>query len=415
MGTGTGAPSAEAASAELVSAVYQPVVALPSAEVVGYEAFARGPHGALENPGALLGAARRAGLVEQVDWECRLAAVSGALDAGLSREATLFVNVEPESLGSVSQTEKAPSPERWQEAEEKLSIAIELPASALRSRPAELVRAAAACRARGWTVVLDDVGTDTGSLALLPLVAPDAIKLDLRRGRTEGQPALAEVVTAVWAEQERTGATIVAEGIEYATQLSAAAGIGATLGQGWLWGRPGALPDDCGSCKSSGLRAASRGTDAEGTPFEIVSAAREARETTAPVMASMSRHLELRARSLGAGAIVLGAVGDAGRLSGRVRERFRALAPEAALVGMFGTGMTIDPAVGVHGTDVDPEDPLAREWCVVVLAPHFAAALVGRDLGDEGLSEDARRFTYVVTQDRELVIAAARSLASRIA
>ncbi len=93
--TGTKQASGEDGLAPgLVSAVYQPVIELESGGVVGYEALARGPEGGeLERPDKLLSAARRAGLLAQVDWECRLAAVSGALDAGLDRSTTLFVMV----------------------------------------------------------------------------------------------------------------------------------------------------------------------------------------------------------------------------------------------------------------------------------------------------------------------------------
>jgi diguanylate cyclase (GGDEF)-like protein/PAS domain S-box-containing protein len=53
------------------------------------------------------------------------------------------------------------------------------------------------------------------------------------------------------------------------------------------------------------------------------------------------------------------------------------------------------------------------EWDIVVLGPHFAAALVARDLGDTG-PERSRRFEYAITHDRDLVIAAADSLMARI-
>ncbi len=53
------------------------------------------------------------------------------------------------------------------------------------------------------------------------------------------------------------------------------------------------------------------------------------------------------------------------------------------------------------------------EWAVAVLAPHFAAALLARDLGDDGPDAD-RRFEFALTYDRERVAAAARSLMSHI-
>jgi len=402
----------------LVSAVYQPVIELESGGVVGYEALARGPQGGeLERPDKLLSAARRAGLLAQVDWECRLAAVSGALDAGLDRSTTLFLNMEPEAVGPSAQGDGR-TPELWQRAERALSVAVELPAGALRSRPRELVRAADACRDRGWKVVLDDVGADRGSLAVLPLVAPDAIKLDLRAARAAdaAAPTLSDVATAVWAEQERTGAAIVAEGIETERQLEQARGIGATLGQGWLWGRPGALPAEPAAAAPDPLPRERREVALTGTPFELVAAARQAREATAATLGAMSRHLERLAGTIGAGAIVLAAFQEAGNLGARVRNRYRLLAGSSTLVAALGAGVGPQPAVGVVGADLADDDALRQEWAVVVLAPTYAAALVGRDLGDDPATTPARarRFRFVLTHDRDLVVAAARSLAARL-
>lgn len=416
--TGTKQASGEDGLAPgLVSAVYQPVIELESGGVVGYEALARGPEGGeLERPDKLLSAARRAGLLAQVDWECRLAAVSGALDAGLDRSTTLFVNVEPESVHR-SPAGDGRAPDLWRRAEESLTVAVELPANALRSRPRELVRAADACRDRGWTVVLDDVGADRESLALLPLVAPDAIKLDLRAARLAGSaaPALADVATAVWAEQERTGAALAAVGIETEEQLEQARGVGATLGQGWLWGRPGALPGEGEAPAPAAALAQHREqrTDPAASPFQLLSAAREPREAQAGLLRSMSRHLERAALGVGAGAIVLAGFQSADRFGGAARARYRELAAATTLVGVLGAGIGAQPAVGVVGADLPEGDPLREEWCVVVLAPHFAGALAGRDLGGDAEPRD-RRFRYVLTHDRALVVAAARTLAARL-
>ena len=48
-----------------------------------------------------------------------------------------------------------------------------------------------------------------------------------------------------------------------------------------------------------------------------------------------------------------------------------------------------------------------------MVGPHFAAALVARDLGDTG-PENERRFDYAVTHNRDLAIDAARSMMARI-
>ena len=90
---------------------------------------------------------------------------------------------------------------------------------------------------------LDDVGIDERSLALMPFLAPDVIKLDMSLiQERRPTPASARVLNSVAAEAERTGAVLLAEGIDTEAHLARARAVGATLGQGWYFGRPGALP-----------------------------------------------------------------------------------------------------------------------------------------------------------------------------
>ncbi len=53
------------------------------------------------------------------------------------------------------------------------------------------------------------------------------------------------------------------------------------------------------------------------------------------------------------------------------------------------------------------------EWDIVVLSPHFAAALLARDLGDEG-PDSSRTFEFALTYDRETVARAAQALLGRV-
>jgi DICT domain-containing protein len=68
---------------------------------------------------------------------------------------------------------------------------------------------------------------------------------------------------------------------------------------------------------------------------------------------------------------------------------------------------------GVRGAHLAADDPVRGEWDVVVLTPHFAAALLARDLGDTCADED-RRFSYALTYDRNTVVKAAGALLSRV-
>ena len=78
--------------------------------------------------------------------------------------------------------------------------------------------------------------------------------------------------------------------------------------------------------------------------------------------------------------------------------------------------MPAEPEPGVRGGDLAPEDPVCREWSVAVVGPHFAAALVARDLDGSPRpagSDPDRTFDYVLTHDRPLVLEVARSLLAR--
>jgi len=75
--------------------------------------------------------------------------------------------------------------------------------------------------------------------------------------------------------------------------------------------------------------------------------------------------------------------------------------------------MPVTPAPGVRGASLRPDDPLCGEWDVIMIGPHFAGALVARDCGDDGPDAD-RRFDFVITHDRDLVLRAAQPLLDRL-
>ncbi|MFN2489785.1 MAG: EAL domain-containing protein [Actinomycetota bacterium] len=167
-----------------IASVYQPIVHLDTGAVVGYESLARGPQGArLERPDLLFEAGRSCGRVAELDWLCRAAAVRGALEAGLAAPFTLFVNVESDALHAPMPHELKPM---WLRAKARLRVMLEITERALTGRPRELLWSVEWARELGWGVALDDVGADPRSLALLPFLRPDVIKLDLNLMQDDG-------------------------------------------------------------------------------------------------------------------------------------------------------------------------------------------------------------------------------------
>src|SRR4051794_41384508 len=167
--------------------VYQPVVDLRAGRVVGYEALVRGgPQSPLESPAELFAAARTEDVVAEFDAACREAAVRG-FDLDGAGPFALFLNAAADTLGD---TAEIVPPARH-------TVVIEISEQALVERPDTLLRALTRFRTQGWGVALDDVGADSRALALMSLLYPDVIKLDLRRLQERKPEDVARVVGAV--------------------------------------------------------------------------------------------------------------------------------------------------------------------------------------------------------------------------
>ena len=393
-----------------VRAVFQPIVSLDDTHVLGYEALARGPEGTrLERPDILFAQARTEGRLAELDWACRVAAVTAATAAGVHPPLALFVNVEPDALDLATGDPAAAS--AWKRAGDELRIVLEITERALTTRPAELLREIGGAREHGWGIALDDVGADDRSLALMPFLRPDVIKLDLRLVQEHPTREIAKIVNAVRAEAERSGATILAEGIETDEHVETAQALGATLGQGYLFGRPGPL----GPLRPSagiGLTVAHERIVPE-TPFELIGRLASPRVSRKPLLIEMSKQLETEAADIGATAIVTAAFQEARFFTASTRRRYDDLARKTAFVAALAADIGPEPAPGVRGSALEPSDSLRGEWALAVVAPHFAACLSARDLGDSERDED-RRFEYVLTFDRTLAVAAADAMLARV-
>jgi EAL domain-containing protein (putative c-di-GMP-specific phosphodiesterase class I) len=396
----------------LVAAVYQPIVELDTGALVGFEALARGPEDStLERPDKLFAAARDAGLVAELEWACRAAAVAGALAGGLRPPLRLFLNVEPRLVGLPVPPELR---ELFARAARELSIVVELTERALADRPADVLAGVARLRRLGWTVALDDVGVDWRSLALMPFLEPDVIKLDMHLVQEPTSPEAAAIVHAVSAQAERSGAVVLAEGIETEAQVEVARALGARYGQGWHYGRPGRLPSVVVAHSERAAPAATPESPVTRTPFAVLCDRHEPRRGNKRLLYAISRHLETHLDRNSPAAVLLASFQEARHFTPLTAARYARLARGAAFVGALGTGLTSEPAPGVRSADLADAEALRAEWNVIVLDSQFAAAFSARDLGDRG--EDAeRRFDFCMTYDRELVIAAASTLMERIA
>lgn len=402
----------------LVRTVFQPIVHLDDAAVVAYEALSRGPQGPLERPDLLFAAAREAGRLADLDALCRTTALRTAMQAGIHAPFGLFVNVEPEVLDSepldalIDIAQAAPG---------GLDVVLEVTERGIGARPAELLACVRTLREAGWRIALDDVGADDLSLAFMPLLRPDIVKLDLRLVQERPGPAVASIMNAVNAYAERSGATLLAEGIETQEHVDIARALGARLGQGWHFGRPAPRPEVPTGVAAERARTAlrlppvgSRPTTA--SPFACLPPTVDVRTSTKPLLVELSKHLEREALAHASTCVVVSTFQYAHQFTPATARRYAALADRVGFVAALGAGLPSEPAPGVRGADLRGDDPLRDEWDVVVIAPHFAAALLARDLDgpDTDRPEGERRFGFALTYDREVVTRAAHSLLARV-
>jgi EAL domain-containing protein (putative c-di-GMP-specific phosphodiesterase class I) len=394
-----------------VRSVYQPIVDLLTGEVVAYEALVRGPVGSsLESPAALFSLARQLGAEADLDLACQAAALGGAMDRGLPASLPLFVNAEPAWMGHPWPAHLAQVRER---AGRRLQVVVEITERALVADPAGLFAAVRRIREAGWGVALDDVGADPASLALMPFIDPDVIKLDLRLVQENTTAEIATVINAVLAQAERSAALVLAEGIETPEHRARALAMGATLGQGWLFARPGPLPDRYGP-GAQDLSFVREHRPVPRTPFEMIRHVRPVGTATKGMLLALSHHLERHALGTDTTPVLLSAFEDAAHFTPGTARRYETLARRCAFVGALGAGMSATTVTGVRGADLGADDLLRGEWAVTVVGPHFSGALIAKDLGDQGPDRE-RRFDMAITYDRDLVLDAARSLFHRIA
>jgi EAL domain-containing protein (putative c-di-GMP-specific phosphodiesterase class I) len=382
-----------------ILAAYQPIVDLVHGDVVGAEALARWP-GLSVTPDVAFDHARAVDRVEELDSLCQRAAIEGLRGSGLPEGFKVFVNVEPgKSVEAL--TERTTGPR----------LVAEITERALMNNPAELLRSVRRMRDRGCGIAIDDVGAVPDSLALLPFLAPDVIKLDISLVQAWPNIDQARILTAVATYSERTGATVLAEGIETGTHLQQALALGATLGQGWFFSRPGPLASYPPLHRAIPLLVAPAG-GVGGTPFDLLDP-RQVRIATKGLLLSISRHIEQQGSSLETPPLVLAAFQDAARFTPATARRYINLAERCPLVVALGAGMTSNPCQGVRGTDLAPGDQLRGEWTVVVVGTHYSGALIAKDLGDSGPDLE-RRYLFALTHNHETVVSAARILLGRI-
>ena len=220
---------------------YQPIVALLTRRVVGYEALMRWRHplrGEV-SPAEFIPIAEHSGMIHALgefalSRSCRDAA-TWAPHLQVSVNMSVVELLESEAphriLAALAAAELAPN-----------RLRIEITETARIPDLGRLRNAVDEIRALDVTVALDDFGTGHSSLSHLQSLSFDALKIDHRFVKDIATPRTSSMIRMLITYARQIGVTVVAEGVETEAQAAMLAQMGCSHGQGWLFGRP--MPAD---------------------------------------------------------------------------------------------------------------------------------------------------------------------------
>ena len=211
-----------------IEPVFQPVAALTTGRLIGYEALARFPDAPGRPPSTWFAQANACGLGPQLE----AAAIQAALEVpGRPRDVHLAVNVSPSALSTDVVKSVLP--------DDLSDIVIELTEHEVYVGDSLLADSLADLRERGARIAIDDAGAGYAGLKQVMWVRPDIVKLDLDLTRAiHSDPVRMALVESLVRFARRVGATVCAEGIEEHDDIAVLANLDVPCGQGYAIGRP---------------------------------------------------------------------------------------------------------------------------------------------------------------------------------
>lgn len=216
---------------EAYHAVYQPIRDFVNGRTLGFEALSRFTQGEARPPDQWFADAFAAGLGPQLELAAIRTALAGA--HSLPPEMYLSVNVSPMTVlddAFDSLVAEAASGRR---------LVLEITEHDAVQDYVELETALRPARERGVLLAIDDAGAGFASLQHIVRLRPDIIKLDMSLTRAvDREAARRSLASALAYFAAETHSTIVAEGLETEAERATLEGLGITIGQGFLFGRP---------------------------------------------------------------------------------------------------------------------------------------------------------------------------------
>ncbi|MCI1944210.1 GGDEF domain-containing protein [Clostridium luticellarii] len=221
-----------------ITTVFQPIVSLKDASIVGYEALSRGPENSeLHLPAKLFHAAEVYDKIWELELLCRKKAIERANK--IDKNKLLFLNVDP----MIFKDERFKSG-FTRDFLEKYNMSPDLIIFEITEKTAiedyKSFRVALDNYVdQGYKIAIDDMGTGYSGLRTLMETKPHYIKIDISFIRNIDKDSFKqELVKTFVTLGKSTDMNIIAEGIETESELSKLIELGVSSGQGYFLQRP---------------------------------------------------------------------------------------------------------------------------------------------------------------------------------
>ncbi len=212
---------------------FQPIVDLPNRTTFGFEALVRSTSATMGNPGLLFDAAERLGQEHTLGRKIRYLVSKSVPFA--PEDSSIFVNLHSADLND-PELYSASAPL----AQYASRVVLEITERASLDRVNDVPRCMSALRNLGFRIAVDDLGAGYAGLSSFSQLEPDIVKLDMSliRGieKSNRKSSIVRSMIAVCSGELRT--QVVCEGVETDGECKTLSDLGATLLQGYLFGKP---------------------------------------------------------------------------------------------------------------------------------------------------------------------------------
>lgn len=224
---------------------YQPVIALASRDLIGFEALVRWnhPREGLIQPDFFIPLAEERGLIDDLTWTVLRLAIEQAARWADSLPVPIAVNLSATNLNDEGFPDKLAHLCR-EHGVKPHQIDLELTETATSSDTKRLKAILSRIRLKGFRLAIDDFGIGYSSMMQLRSLPFSTLKIDKSFVNDMLHSEDAEIiVNAILALAGAFRMDVIAEGIETEAQLSALLRRGAVVGQGYLIARPAPAAD----------------------------------------------------------------------------------------------------------------------------------------------------------------------------